>query len=200
MMHDCRSWSRITWRTCSCLAHPARPSGSRSLCSWQLRSRSHQMRSWRASTSSGVCVCMCAVVVGWGILVPTLRVCQQQWRMQQVMRSNRITWLAAGRSALRSCSCYPPSHLCSLCMCASHGMLPACSECQLGMPARLNAVRLLDGRSSFGSTLSSVGTPSTRQQDLSIGDWPKDRYGAFCLLGSNVEEGSCCTTPVCGMA
>jgi hypothetical protein len=51
----------------------------------------------------------------------------------------------------------------------------ACSESQLGMPARLNAVRLLDGRSSFGSTLSSVGTPSTRLQDLSTSDWPASR-------------------------
>lgn len=64
--------------------------------------------------------------------------------------------------------------------------LPCCcvrSGADSQMPARLNAMRLLDGRSSFGSTLSSVGTPSTRQQDLSAADWPVNRWGAVqgCL-------------------
>lgn len=56
------------------------------------------------------------------------------------------------------------------------------------MPARLNAVRLLDGRSSFGSTLSSVGTPSTRQQDLSASDWPINRCALESAGGCNMIE------------
>eukprot|EP00879_Flechtneria_rotunda_P014712 GHRR01015373.1.p1 GENE.GHRR01015373.1~~GHRR01015373.1.p1 ORF type:complete len:400 (+),score=120.96 GHRR01015373.1:281-1480(+) len=44
------------------------------------------------------------------------------------------------------------------------------SEIQHVVPPRVRTCRL-DGRSSWGSTLSSTGTPGTRHPDMSTGDW-----------------------------
>ncbi|WIA22655.1 hypothetical protein OEZ86_009625 [Tetradesmus obliquus] len=56
-------------------------------------------------------------------------------------------------------------------------------------PPRLRTYRGLDGRSSWGSTLSSTGTPCTRQQDMSTGDWPSSIAGqAPALAPEDLSE------------